>query len=221
MSILSSIFGSKPDYSKVQSPYQQTQALVPGLPTMTSTAAGDIQSELSGQLSPDVTAQIRNAGATWGAASGMPGSGAAGNVTLESLGLTSLGEKQSGMSDYYKFLSGVGSEQMPVSTQMTMAESAAAPNPVATGILDLLSTITGGYLGSRKTNTQPSQQSSSGSTGTTDASTGATNAVSGSVPTLNDFSGFDISSLYGGVGAGADLSSLFSVGGDGSMEGQY
>jgi len=147
MSFLSNIFGSKPNYSNVKSPYQQTAALVPGLPNMTSTAAGNIQTELSGALPTDVQETIRNAGATWGVNSGMPGSGASGNATLQSLGLNSLAEKQQGQTDYLNFLTGVGSQQMPVQEQMTAANAAAAPSPWMAGINNEVLGLVGAYLG--------------------------------------------------------------------------
>jgi hypothetical protein len=139
--------GSKPNYSNVRDPYQQMKHLVPGLPTMTSTAASNIQNELSGNLPSDVTADIRNAGAAWGVSSGMPGSGASMDVTLQSLGLSSLSEEQQGMGNYLNFLTGVGSQLMPISEQMGVANAAAAPNPQDQYLSSLFGSLGGLALG--------------------------------------------------------------------------
>jgi hypothetical protein len=217
MNLLNQIFGGTPDYSKVLSPYQQVQGVVPGLPTMTGTAASNIQNDLSGLLSPDVQQQIKNAGAAWGINSGMPGSGAAGNVTLQSLGLTSLGEQQTGLTDYTNFLTGVGGQMMPVSTEMNMAEAGAAPSPIFTGILSLLGTALGGYLGAQNQSTQSS--SSTPSSSTPSSSTPPTSTDTSALPNSFDpgsFSGFDTSSfsdLYG-VGGGSGLGDLGVGAGD-------
>jgi hypothetical protein len=134
MGVLQSIFGSKPDYSKVQDQYQQVQAIDPSITGLTSKASGNINSYLSGQIPTDVMDEIRNAGAAWGVQSGMPGSGADNNMTLESLGLSSLDLAKEGQADYMNFLTGVGSQMMPVQEQMTAANVAAAPDPATAGM---------------------------------------------------------------------------------------
>jgi hypothetical protein len=141
------VFGSKPDYSKVKDPYQQVQEIDPSLPNLTGKVSSNISSYLSGQLPTDVLDEIRNSGAAWGVKSGMPGSGAANNVTLESLGLNSLDLMEKGQGDYMNFLTGVGSTTMPVQEQMTAANAAAAPNPAAAGLFDLGVGTIGSILG--------------------------------------------------------------------------
>jgi len=139
--------GKKPNYSNVKDPYQQTLKEFPGLQGAGDSATKYINSMLSGQLPADLTGQIRNAGATWGVNSGMPGSGASQNATLESLGLNSLQMQQQGMGDYMNFLTGVGSQQMPVSQQMTVANAAAAPDPQKEALGSAISGISGSLLG--------------------------------------------------------------------------
>ncbi len=195
MDFFSSVFGSRPNYSNVKSPYQQVQALAPNLPKLTSYAANDIYSELQGQLPADVMNQIKNAGAAWGVKSGMPGSMAAQNVTLESLGLNTFGEQQKGQADYINFLTGTGSQMMPVGEQVMAANAAAAPNPVSAGLwntgMGILGTFLGGELsgGSGWTKAPPANTAYSGGGG------GGSSSYS-----MAPFSGFDTSSLYGGVG---------------------
>jgi hypothetical protein len=110
---LSELFGTKPNYSNItnmlsnptgpNTAYQQFAGVYPNLSQSIGTAAGNIQSQMQGQLPSDVTADIKDQGAAWGLQTGMPGSGAEGNYTLEDLGLTSLQEQQQGLSNYLNF----------------------------------------------------------------------------------------------------------------------
>lgn len=136
MSFLSSIFGSRPNYGGVQTPYQQVNSAAPANAGNANLSATNITSELEGNLPAGVQSQIKNYGAAWGIGSGMPGSGAANNVTLESLGLNSLQEQQKGQSDYLSFVTSLGNQMMPVADQMTSANAAAAPSPAGAGLWD-------------------------------------------------------------------------------------
>lgn len=114
--------------------YSQVQG-VPGVPALTSAATGNISSLLAGKLSPDVMQEVQDAGATWGVQSGMPGSGAARDVTLQSLGLNSMQAQQTGQQDYMNFLTGAGSLMLDPSLQSEIANRnsimASAPDPAA------------------------------------------------------------------------------------------
>ncbi len=205
MNILPSIFGSKPNYGSVQSPYQQVTATNPNTVTNTNLASGNITSYLSGLLPPDVMNQIKNAGAAWGANSGLPGSGAAGNVSLESLGLNSLSEMQQGQSDYLNFVTGLGSQMMPVSEQVNAANAAAAPDPGAAGLwntgMGIIGTIAGGEL---------SGGSSWQTAGTTSYTGGTGGSGGSSFSQPAPFGGFDTSSMSDLYGTGGD-SGIFNT----------
>ena len=120
------------------SQYQQASTVLPGLPQLTAQAGGVVQSQLQGQLSPDVLNQIKNQSAVWGQNSGMPGSGLGNNLSLASLGLTSLGEQQSGLQNYQNLLTGLGSQLLNPSLESDIASRnanlAAAPDPAAAAL---------------------------------------------------------------------------------------
>lgn len=113
--------------------FSQVSDVIPQLSSLTGQTGTVIGSELAGQVPTDVQNQIKNAAATWGIQSGMPGSGAADNFSLESLGLTSLQEQQAGLGNYLKTLTGVGSTMLQPSLVADIAARnatmAAAPNP--------------------------------------------------------------------------------------------
>lgn len=130
----SSSFGGIPGATGAPpSVYGQIGAVVPGLSNLTGTSASDIQSELSGQLSPGTIDLLKNQSATWGVESGMPGSGAAGNDYLRSLGLTSEQVQNQGIGNYMNFLGSVGNTQLSPDLLSNIAQSNAvlgsAPNP--------------------------------------------------------------------------------------------
>lgn len=113
--------------------FQQVSALSPTLTSNTNQIGTNISQLLKGVVPTDVQNQIQNSAAQWGVASGMPGSGLAGNKSLRDLGLTSLQTQQTGLSDYMQFLSGVGntltSPDLASSIASRNATMAAAPNP--------------------------------------------------------------------------------------------
>lgn len=150
MGLLGSLFGSKPNFNNVQSPYQQVEAIYPGLKNLTATAGNNTQALLSGQVPSDVSENIKNYAAAWGLGSGT-GSGAGtvgGNLTLKDLGLTSLGEEQQGFDNYLKFLTGTSSSMMNPELQSEIAVGKASPNPIYGGLEKLTSGGAGMLLGS-------------------------------------------------------------------------
>lgn len=112
--------------------WQQTQA-IPGMSGLTSSATGAIGNQLAGIIDPATSNMLKNSAAAWGVSSGMPGSGAATNFDLESLGLTSMGEQQKGLGNYMNFLGASGQQQMSPDLQSSIAQwnstMAAAPDP--------------------------------------------------------------------------------------------
>jgi hypothetical protein len=118
--------------------YSQEQMLYPQLSQTNNQIGQNILSEVQGQLPADVTSQIKNQGAAWGLSTGMPGSGAAGDFTLENLGLNSLQEMQQGQSNYLNFAPALQSMYgfNPGQTADILEGvdvNAAAPNPQTVG----------------------------------------------------------------------------------------
>lgn len=135
--------GKKPNFSGVSTPYQETVNAAPGFGDETKSVTDYMGSMLKGELSPDVIDQIKNQGAAWGMGSGMPGSGASNDVTLEDLGLTSMNAQQTGFGDYMNFLSGMGNEQFSPALQSDWAVSASAPDPQKQYLASILGTLGG------------------------------------------------------------------------------
>lgn len=113
--------------------FSQMTSNVPMFGQMTNQAAQNINTELSGQLSPSAISQIQNQAAAQGITSGMPNSGMQQSDYLRSLGLTSEALTQQGNKDYLSFLGGVGAAQTDPNLAASVAERnalmAAAPDP--------------------------------------------------------------------------------------------
>lgn len=136
------IYGTQPGQVSLPSNiYQQIQAQAPGVTGLTTKAVSNIGGEMAGQLPSDVAQNIQDYGAAWGISSGMPGSGAAHNLTLRDLGLNSLQEQQQGFGNYLNFLSGFGATQTPqqlgYEANLQNVMNQAAPNPTAVAEAEL------------------------------------------------------------------------------------
>lgn len=158
--LFSRVFGTKPDLSNLTNPtagpqgsepgssYWQLGQIYPNLSQGINTAAGNINSELAGQLPADVLGTIKDQGAAWGLNTGMPGSGAADNYTLEDLGLTSLQEQQQGLSNYLNFAPALQSMFALNPEQLAAVDVGnAAPDPRTAGMEKIFSGIGGEALG--------------------------------------------------------------------------
>ena len=147
---MSSLFGSRPNYAQVQSPYQEIAGVYKGLPQLTAGAGNYTGQLLSGVLPSDVSEGIKNQSAAWGLESGAGNAqgdnSLTGNFSLKDLGLTSLQEQQQGFGDYLNFLTGVGSQQLSPEIQMQIAQGEAQPNPNATGYMKLGTSVLGAIL---------------------------------------------------------------------------
>lgn len=116
--------------------FQQTSGVIPGLPDLTSGAAGVVGSELSGSLSPQTLNALKTASAEWGAKSGMgPGSGLETNKLFANIAGFSEARQHQGAQDYLSLLTGVGGQQTDQSLATSVSERnaamAAAPDPQA------------------------------------------------------------------------------------------
>lgn len=80
-------------------PLDYIDKILPGFSKMTGATTGNISNLLAGRLSPDITRNILDASATFGASSGMPRSGLARNIIPRDIGLTSQGLQQQGIQD--------------------------------------------------------------------------------------------------------------------------
>lgn len=147
------VFGSSPNYGNVTNPLAMTSAfsqlkkLYPGLSQTTGLAESDLSSELAGSVPQDVQSQIKDAGAQWGLQTGMPGSGAAGNYTLEQLGLNSMQEQQQGFNNYLSFVPALQQHFTESPEQVASTDTAqSAPNPASAGAANLGTEIGGGVL---------------------------------------------------------------------------
>lgn len=129
-------FGQVPGPLGVPDAFGNLSKPIPNLAQLNAGASGNILSNLHGQLSPDTLAAIQDAGARFGVASGMPGSGLAQNRTLRDVGLTSQQLQAQGVQQYNPFVSTVANTQtVRPETQIGVAETnainASAPDPAA------------------------------------------------------------------------------------------
>ena len=130
--------GSNVAQVPLANPYNDLTS-VPGMSTLGTTntsALGDINSMLAGQLSPGTVNAIQNYAATRGISGGMPGANIFQNLGAQSIGQTAEGLEQQGIQDYPSFVGSVSSTQtnspaLQFQAGMTNAQNAAAPNPTA------------------------------------------------------------------------------------------
>jgi hypothetical protein len=133
-------FGAVPgQLSLPTSIYDQLKSNVPNYSALTTSATGDIGSELAGRLSPGTTNMLQDKAAAMGINLGQPGGQPGNTITnqnfLNSLGLTSEGLAHQGLTDYNTFTGTAGSQQLQPELQSDIAlqnaVDAAAPNPAA------------------------------------------------------------------------------------------
>lgn len=119
--------------------YTQFNAAIPGFKGTGTAASGVINSQIAGQVNPDVQNLIQQKAAAMGTSTGtgnpgMPGSFSSNNA-LANLGLTSTSLQNTGMGNYLNFLSGVAptltNPDLAFTTEQQNAVDAAAPNPAA------------------------------------------------------------------------------------------
>lgn len=114
------------DTKNIQS---QLSTIIPNISAMNDQVSKNLQAELSGQISPDVAAEIYRKSAGSALAGGFAGSGRAGNVTARDLGLTSLGLQTQGLSSLEGWLNNVRSTQ--VATPMSVTSMFVSPTQQA------------------------------------------------------------------------------------------
>lgn len=132
------VWGGKPgQLAEPPSTFDQLNANVPYYGAATSGAMGDINSMLSGNLSPGTTSNIWNQAASRGVDLGQPNSPMSNQLGLNITGNTSEGLQQQGLGDYGSITSLLGSQQNNPQLLADIAEqnavTAAAPDPHAAG----------------------------------------------------------------------------------------
>jgi hypothetical protein len=98
------------------SPLTAWDSIIPGFSGLTKTATSNASQALSGNVPQDVINNIQDQAAAWGVSAGMPGFGS-GTLTseqaLKNLGLTSLGQKQTGQNDLLGLIGGYSGTVLP------------------------------------------------------------------------------------------------------------
>lgn len=132
------VFGAVPGQLGLPDPYGDLSAHLPGLANLNAGASGVVQSQLSGELSPETQAAIQDAAARFGISSGMPGSGLVGYRTARDFGLTAMQLQQQGLQNYGPLIGAISSTQtLNPALQNEIASqnaiNAAAPDPSQAG----------------------------------------------------------------------------------------
>lgn len=127
-------YGYIPGQIGLPNPYGDLNAAYPNLGATNAALSKNIQSELAGEVSPDVINNIKDAAATFGVTSGMPGSMLSKYGALRNLGLTSQQLQQQGVKDYNSTIPTISSTQtvnpaLQAQIAETNAINAAAPDP--------------------------------------------------------------------------------------------
>jgi len=90
---------------------------IPGYSNIQSSRSNQIQSELAGQIPPDVQAALERSGAAQGLSGGFGGSQAGRNLTARDIGTTSLGLMNQGQQQAQQLISGT-----PMATPISIAQ---------------------------------------------------------------------------------------------------
>ena len=80
----------------------QYNMAIPNYSALTATASGNTQQQLNGQVPTDVINQLLTSSAERGISGGSPGSANSNAAYLRALGLTSIGQQQTGMSNLHQ-----------------------------------------------------------------------------------------------------------------------
>lgn len=115
--------------------YQGVQSVYPGISGLTAGAGDVIGQQQRAELSPGTVSNIINQAAAFGVKSGLPRTNFSGYQGLRQLGLSSEAEKQKGVENYLRFLSGVSGtvDDPALAAQIATwnATNLSAPDPAA------------------------------------------------------------------------------------------
>lgn len=128
--------GGVPGAIQAPNPFRDLSSIYPNLSGTNTAASSALLSGLQGQLSAGTQNLIKDAAAAWGVASGMPGSGLAGNKSLRDLGLTSEAVQQKALAQLPGIMDEIArtqtvSPELQAEIANRNATLAAAPNPAA------------------------------------------------------------------------------------------
>ena len=226
----SAAYGSVPNPTPMpESTWQEAMAADPNLAGLNTSSDSVIQGQLAGQLSPQTTNAIRDSAASFGVASGMPGSQFQGFNGLRQLGLSVEGMQQQGLGNYLNALKSTGSMQLDPSLVTGISQYnnalAAAPDPAAAaeqnfnleewmrqqnrGPAGGTGQMGGGYtINPGPASPAKKPQSNYGGVPNYDMTGGGTTYYNGSVPDTTNFNNTGTYSFtgntYGGGGYGGD-----------------
>jgi hypothetical protein len=129
-------FGEVPGQTALPpSIWDQLNSNIPGYGAMTTSATGDIQSQLNGTLSPSTMSNIGNYAASRGVSLGQPNSPMSNEIGMNVTGTTTEGLEQQGLGNYNTFTGTAGSEQQNPALMADISQSNAvlgsAPDPSA------------------------------------------------------------------------------------------
>ena len=115
--------------------WEQLNQNVPNYGALTSSATGDIQSQLNGQINPATQSNIWDSAASRGVSLGQPNSPLSNMIGLNLTGQTSEGLINTGIGNYNSLTGTLGQTQQNPALLANIAETnsinAAAPNPQA------------------------------------------------------------------------------------------
>ena len=138
-------FGSIPQPIQMPgSTYSQVASIVPGIGGLSNQTAGTISQQETGALSPSTVSMLENKAADYGVMSGMPGmtpGSLALNNLMATMGMTSEGIQQQGVSNYGNFLGSLASTQLDPALQADVGEwnsiVRSAPDPRSAAMFQL------------------------------------------------------------------------------------
>lgn len=172
-------FGQVPGDISLPNPYGDLSSVYPNLSSTNANLSTDINSKLTGTLSPSTLNALQNASATFGQASGMPGSGLTWNSLYGNIAGASENQQAQGVQEYNQTIPTVsGTQTVSPALQSEIAQTNSvwnsAPNPTAAN--NYAQQLYNQYL--------QSQRGPAGGTGTgTGTGTSATQPASATAPT--------------------------------------
>lgn len=129
-------YGTVPGVLGLPDPYGDLSGVVPNLPRLNQSASDSILAKLNGELSPGTLNALKNAQATFGVSSGMPGSNLSWNSLFGNIAGAAESQQAQGLASYGPFVGAVsGTQTVNPELQAQIANqnaiNSAAPDPSA------------------------------------------------------------------------------------------
>lgn len=146
------MFGNVPGTLTAPPVSADLAAQLPGLGNLNATASSDILSNLQGTLSPGTQNALQDASASYGAASGAPGSQLDWNSLYGNIANASTQQQQTGLQEYNQTVPTVSGTQtvdpaLLSQIQFQNAVDQASPSPTDAGIADIFTGLLGETVG--------------------------------------------------------------------------